>query len=82
MSGLKNTVKRAFNFSILKGYKTNTEIKTEKRLKRKGELDTIYGDAEMPDEEQIRRNERRKAAARRGSRQRNVLTDDDDGLGG
>ena len=81
MSGLKNTAKRAFNLSIGRGYKTNTERKMEKRLKRKGELDSIYGDALMPDEEMIRRNERRKASARRGSRQRNVLTDDD-GLGG
>lgn len=81
MSGLKNTGKRLFNFSIGKGYKTGKERRMEREAKTQKALDKIYVGAEMPDEELIRRNERRKAAARRGSRQRNVLTDDGDMLG-
>lgn len=82
MSGLKNTGKRMFNFSIGRGYKTNKERRMEKQAKEKKRLDKIYAEADMPDEELIQRNERRKAAARRGSRQRNVLTMDDEPLGG
>jgi len=77
MSGLKNTVKRAINASVGKGYKTNREQHEEKRAKHQAALDKVLAGAEMPDEEVIKRNERRKAAARRGSIQRNVLTDED-----
>jgi hypothetical protein len=77
MSGLKNTGKRLWNFSTGKGYKTSQERNMEKQAKAQKRLDNIYSNADMPDEEVIRRNERRKAAARRGSRQRNVLTDGD-----
>lgn len=77
MSGLKNTGKRLWNFSTGKGYKTNKERRMERQAKSQKRLDKIYAEADMPDEEVIRRNERRKAAARRGSRQRNVLTDGD-----
>lgn len=77
MSGLKNTIRRLGNASLGKGYMTSGERKEKKAAKKQAGLDRIYASAEMPDEEQIRRNELRKAAARRGSRQRNILTDQD-----
>lgn len=75
MSGLKNTVKRLANASMGKGYMTRDEKRAKDQAKRQGELDRIYSAADMPDDEQVRRNERRKAAQRRGSRVSNVLTD-------
>lgn len=77
MSGLENTAKRMFNFSIGKGYMTGDERRAKAAAKEQARLDAIYSGAEMPDSEAIRRNERRKAAKRRGSRQRNVMTDTD-----
>jgi len=80
MSGLKNTAKRLINVSQPwnnRGYETNKEHREKKAAKKQKVLDEVYAGAQMPDEEQIARNERRKAAARRGSRQRNVLTDED-----
>lgn len=77
MSGLKNTVKRAANASLGRGYKTNRERREGKAAKEQARLDAIYSGAELPDEELIRRNERRKAAKRRGSRISTVLTDED-----
>lgn len=81
MSGLKNTVKRLANASMGKGYMTKDEKLAKDAAKEQSRKDTIYAGAEMPDDEQIRRNERRKAAKRRGSRVRNVLTSDEDALG-
>lgn len=78
MSGIKNTVQKFANVSMGKGFKTNEQVRRPKReAERIAARDATYANAEMPDEEIIRRNERRKAAARRGSRQRNVLTDED-----
>jgi hypothetical protein len=77
MSGLKNTVKRFANASMFKGYKTNREIKQEKAAKIKAGKDEQYANAQIPDEEQIKRNERRKAAKRQGSRANTVLTNPD-----
>lgn len=77
MSGLKNTVKRLANASMGKGYKTNREVREEKKMKRQQALDKIYEGAEMPDEKALRRAARRKAAATRGSRVENVLTGQD-----
>lgn len=77
MSGLKNTVQRFANASMFKGFKSNSELRQEKRHKRQVALDKIYSSAEMPDPEELRRKERRKAAGKRGSRVKNILTDDD-----
>jgi len=77
MSGLKNTVKRTINASMGKGYKTNQEIREQKKAKIQKKKDKIFDNAEMPDEEVIRRNERRKAAKRQGSRANTVLTNPD-----
>lgn len=77
MSGLKNTVKRLANASMGKGYKTNREIREEKKMKRQQALDKIYEGAEMPDERALRRAARRKAASNKGSRVSTVLTDQD-----
>lgn len=82
MGGLNKTTKRLTNWVKGKGFKTSKEIKKKKEIKQQSKLDEIYANAEVPDEEAIRRNERRKAAGRRGSRTRNVLTEtDDDALG-
>lgn len=81
MSGLENTVKRATNFGIGRGYKTNDERKAEKKAKVKAKKDKMFQSAALPDEEDIRRVERRKAAARRGSRAKTILTDREDTLG-
>lgn len=77
MSGLKNTVKRLANASMGRGYKTNKEIREERKMKRQQALDKIYEGAEMPDEQELRRKARRKAAGQRGSRVSTVLTDED-----
>lgn len=79
MSGLKDnsTLKRLFNFGNLKGYKTNDEIRAEKKAKIQKRKDKMFHSAEIPDEEAIKRNERRKAAKRQGSRMNTVLTDED-----
>jgi len=74
MSGLKNTAKRAWNFSTLRGYQTNTEKRQEKAAKKQAGLDKIYSSVAIPDAEEIKRNERRKAAKRQGSRANTVLT--------
>lgn len=81
MSGAGDTLKRFGNWHLGKGFLTGREAKAQQAAKQQGKLDKIYGGAEMPDEDLIRRNERRKAAGRRGSRQRNVLTSDEDVLG-
>lgn len=77
MSGLKNTGKRLWNLGRGKSYKTNKEIRQEKQMKRQQALDKVYQGAEMPDPEDLRRQERRKAARRRGSRVETILTDED-----
>jgi hypothetical protein len=77
MSGLKNTVKRLGNASMGRGYKTNKEIREERKMKRQQALDKIYEGAEMPDEQELRRKARRKAAAQRGSRVSTILTDEE-----
>lgn len=75
MSGLKNTVKRLASASIGRGYSTGREKRTKKAAQRQAELDKIYQGAQIPDEEEIAREERRKAAKRRGSRADTILTD-------
>lgn len=77
MSGLKNTAKRMVNASVGRGYKTNRERRQEKEVKRQAALDSVYANALIPDEEEVRRNERRKQAKRRGSRASTQLTDQD-----
>lgn len=77
MSGLSNTVKRFANASRGKGYQTKDEKRAKDAAKEQARLDKIYAGADIPDEEQIARNERRKAARRRGSRVSTVLTDED-----
>ena len=81
MSGLKNTVKRLANASMGKGYKTNSEIRQERKMKRQQALDKIYEGAEMPDEQELKRRARRKAAGQKGSRVSTVLTEQEDSLG-
>jgi hypothetical protein len=77
MSGLKNTAKRMVNASAGRGYKTDSEIRQEKKAKVQQKKDKIFSSADLPDEELIRRNERRKAAKRQGSRANTVLTNPD-----
>ena len=80
MSGLKNTVKRMWNFGRVfgsKGYMTNKEYRAKQDAKKQATLDKTFQSALMPDEEEIAREERRKAAKRRGSRADTVLTDQD-----
>ena len=76
MSGLKNTVKRLHNFGRGRGYQTTKERKAKNAAKAQAVKDKLFASAEMPDEEEIARNERRKAAKRRGSRVSTVLTED------
>jgi hypothetical protein len=75
MSGLKNTAKRMISFSTGQGYSTGAEKRAKSAAKEKGRLDAIYGAADLPDEEQLRRTARRKQAGVRGSRASTVLTD-------
>jgi hypothetical protein len=75
MSGLKNTAKRMMSFSTGKGYSTKGERRAKAAAKEKGRLDAIYGGADLPDDEQLRRTARRKQAGVRGSRASTVLTD-------
>ena len=79
MSGLKNTFKRIWNLGDgnVGQYKTNREIKTENAAKRKAAKDKMFASADVPDPEDIKRNERRKAAKRQGSRANTVLTNPD-----
>ena len=77
MSGLKNTVRRLGNASMGKGYMTSGEKKREKAMKRQNELDKVYTGAEVPDDEELKRNERRKQAKRQGSRANTILTNND-----
>ncbi len=77
MSGLKNTVKRFVNASMGKGYKTGREIRTERATKAQGVKDKMFSSAQIPDDEEIKRNERRRQAKRAGSRANTVLTDQD-----
>lgn len=81
MSGLKNTVKRLANASLGRGFMTRKEKRAKDAAKEQARLDAIYSGAQMPDEEEIARNERRKAAKRRGSRVSTILTTDEDTLG-
>ena len=76
MSGLKNTIKRLASAGLGQGYTTGRERRAKKAAKKQAALDKVYADAQIPDEEEIARNERRKAAKRRGSRVSNVLTED------
>ncbi len=75
MTGLKNTVERNFSFFRGKGYKTSTERRQERQAKRQTALDRTFANAQMPDEEEVRRKERRKSARRKGSRAETILTD-------
>lgn len=77
MSGLKGTVQRFINVSSGKGWKRNADIRAEKAAKIQGAKDKLFAGAEIPDEEEVARNERRKAAKRQGSRANTVLTDQD-----
>jgi len=77
MSGLKNTVRRLANASLGKGYMTSGERHQKRLAKDQAQKDKVFAGAQMPDEEEIARNERRKAAKRRGSRVSTVLTEDD-----
>ncbi len=77
MSGLTNTRKRLVNIHLGRGFKTNAERRKEKADKKQAALDSVYANALIPDEEEVRRNERRKAAKRRGSRASTQLTDQD-----
>lgn len=77
MGGLSNTRKRLFNFARGKGYKTGEERFAERDAKAQAAKDRLFAGAELPDDEEVRRNERRKAAKRRGSRVNTVLTDQD-----
>jgi hypothetical protein len=77
MSGLNNTWRRLGNASMGKGYKTSGEAKREKAAKAQDALDKQYAGAEIPDEEEIKRNERRKMAKRQGSRASTILTNND-----
>ena len=77
MGGLNNTVKRLHNFGTGKGYKSNDEIRAEKKAKVQKKKDKMFNSAMVPDEEAIKRNERRKAAGRQGSRATTVLTNED-----
>ena len=77
MSGLKNTVKRLASASIGRGYSTGREKRAKAAAKKQADLDKVYAGAQLPDEEEIARNERRKAAKRRGSRVSTILTDED-----
>ena len=81
MSGLQNTFKRGFAFSQGQGYRTSQERHAKRTAQQKAVKDEIYANAQMPDEEQVKRNERRKSARRRGSRVSTVLTEQDT-LGG
>jgi len=76
MSGLRNTYKRIMNFSKGRGYKTGGERQATREAKEDAAKDELFANAQMPDEELIKRNARRKAAKRRGSRVNTVLTDD------
>ena len=75
MSGLKNTVKRFVNASTGKGFKTGREIRSEKAAKAQGIKDKMFASAQIPDDEEIKRNERRRQANRAGSRANTVMTD-------
>ena len=75
MSGLKNTAKRLFNFSIGKGYKTRDERRQERIAAEQSRKDKMFRAGQIPDEEEVRRNQRRIAARRRGSRAETILTD-------
>ena len=77
MSGLKNTVKRFISASTGKGFKTGREIRAEKAAKRQTVKDKMFASAQIPDAEEIKRNERRRQAKRAGSRAQTVLTDQD-----
>ena len=77
MSGLKNTAKRMFNLGHKGTYATNDEIRQKKKAKVTAGKNKMFGDAQLPDEEEIRRLERRKSAKRRSARASTVLTDRD-----
>jgi hypothetical protein len=75
MSGIKNTIQKFANASMGKGFKTSEQVRRpEEEMKRKQRRDKMYANAEMPDEELVKRNERRKMARRGGSRADTVLT--------
>ena len=77
MSGLKNTRKRLWNVGHGKGFKTDSEIQQEKDVKKQNALDKVYAGAEVPDDEQLKRDERRKQAKRQGSRANTILSNND-----
>lgn len=81
MSGLKNTMKRLASASVGRGYMTGRERRAKSAAKEQARLDKVYSGAQIPDEEEIARNERRKAARRRGSRVSTILTSDEETLG-
>ena len=75
MGGLKNTMKRATNLGLGRGYATNEERRQKKLGKITKAKNKMFASAALPDEEEIRRVERRKSAKRRGSRAQTVMTD-------
>ena len=77
MSGLKNTARRLVNVSRGKGYATNQETRQKKAADAQAGKDAVFANAQMPDEDTIRRTERKKQARRVGSRASTVLTDRD-----
>ena len=80
MSGLKNTFRRIWNVGTpggVKGYQTKRESDAKKAAKRQAVKDKMFASAQIPDAEEIKRNERRRQAKRAGSRAQTVLTDQD-----
>ncbi len=77
MSGLKNTMKRMFNIGHKGYYMTNEEKRQKDRDKVTQAKNRMFGDAVLPDEEDIRTVERRKSARRRSARAKTILTDRD-----
>lgn len=75
MSGLKNTAGRIWQAGKGQGYKTKHERNLENTAKVTDAKNKMFGEATLPDDEVIKRNERRKSAKRRGSRVNTVLTD-------
>lgn len=75
MSGLKNTMKRATNLGLGRGYATNEERREKARGKITAAKNKMFASSQLPDEEEIRRVERRKSAKRKGSRAQTVMTD-------
>lgn len=82
MSGLKNTLKRAFSFAKGGKYATGAErqakaegVKAAAAEAEQLKLDEMFASGQIPDEDFLKRAARRRAAKRRGSRVDTILTD-------